>query len=218
MNLEDTWRYQLFLSKIMVKEVFILRHGETDLNKQQIVQGSGVDAPLNDTGLSQAASFYQKWQDFPFELVISSTLQRTHQTILPFIEKGIPHLATPNINEISWGDHEGKSSTPTMIQAYQEMIQAWADGDLDASLKNGESARQLIDRVDMFIDNMARLPQKKILICTHGRTIRCLITRLKQLPPVHMEHVSHSNTGLFRIQQQDQGWLFHLENDITHLQ
>lgn len=202
----------------MVKEVFILRHGETDLNKQQIVQGSGVDAPLNDTGHSQAASFYQKWQDFPFELVISSTLQRTHQTILPFIEKGVPHLAMPNINEISWGDHEGKLSTPTMIQAYQKMIQAWADGNLDASLKNGESARQLIDRVDMFIDNMARLPQKKILICSHGRTIRCIITRLKQLPPIHMEHVSHSNTGLFRIQQQDQGWLFHLENDITHLQ
>ena len=55
----------------MKKEVFILRHGETDLNKQRIVQGSGVDAPLNDTGYRQAARFYQKWQDFPFELVIT---------------------------------------------------------------------------------------------------------------------------------------------------
>ena len=202
----------------MKKEVFILRHGETDLNKQRIVQGSGVDAPLNDTGYRQAARFYQKWQNFPFELVISSALQRTHQTILPFIEKGIPHLATPTINEICWGDHEGKSSTPEMIRAYKKMIQEWENGNLNASLRNGESAKELIARVDLFIEDLIQRPQNKILICSHGRTIRCLITRLKQLPPAHMEFVNHSNTGLFKIQQQEDGWIFHLENDISHLQ
>ena len=37
-----------------MKEIFIIRHGETELNRLGIVQGSGVDAGLNDTGQQQA--------------------------------------------------------------------------------------------------------------------------------------------------------------------
>ena len=59
----------------MTKEIYIIRHGETDLNRQGIVQGSGVDPSLNNTGRQQAESFFRMYHQHPFELVITSTLR-----------------------------------------------------------------------------------------------------------------------------------------------
>ncbi|MEO0734980.1 MAG: histidine phosphatase family protein, partial [Bacteroidota bacterium] len=42
--------------------VYIVRHGQTDFNLQGIVQGSGVDASLNDTGRSQGQHLYEQYR------------------------------------------------------------------------------------------------------------------------------------------------------------
>ncbi|RYZ95555.1 MAG: histidine phosphatase family protein, partial [Sphingobacteriaceae bacterium] len=34
----------------MLKTLYIVRHGQTDLNKQGIVQGRGMNTDLNDEG------------------------------------------------------------------------------------------------------------------------------------------------------------------------
>jgi len=65
-------------------KLFLLRHGETEFNKLRIVQGSGVDAPLNETGQYQAQKFFEKYKNVPFEAVYCSSLQRTYQTIKNF--------------------------------------------------------------------------------------------------------------------------------------
>ena len=44
------------------KKIYLIRHGQTDFNLQGIVQGSGVDADLNDTGKAQADFFYEKYK------------------------------------------------------------------------------------------------------------------------------------------------------------
>ena len=35
-----------------MKKIYIIRHGETDFNRMNIVQGNGVDTDLNETGLN----------------------------------------------------------------------------------------------------------------------------------------------------------------------
>jgi broad specificity phosphatase PhoE len=47
----------------MDKELYIIRHGETDLNKQGIVQGRGINSDLNDTGRAQAAAFFKMYKE-----------------------------------------------------------------------------------------------------------------------------------------------------------
>ncbi|RMG84433.1 MAG: histidine phosphatase family protein, partial [Bacteroidetes bacterium] len=87
----------------MEKTIFILRHGQTDYNRQGIVQGGGVDSSLNETGEAQAQAFYEKYAGEGFEVVLTSTLQRTRQTVQSFIESGIPWEQFPEIDEMSWG-------------------------------------------------------------------------------------------------------------------
>lgn len=197
--------------------LYILRHGETEFNRLGIVQGSGVDTDLNETGLEQARAFFQAFEDIDFQLVVTSNLKRTHQTVRGFIERGIPWIQTADINEICWGAHEGLPSTPERLALFRQMIAAWKNGNLDASLPKGETARQLRERVGRFIEWIKTRPENHILVATHGRTLRCLIAMLKGWSPADMEKVEHSNTGLYVIHFQDDMFVFESENDTSHL-
>lgn len=201
----------------MEKTIYFIRHGETDLNRLNIVQGSGIDSDLNEVGKLQADAFYQFYKNHPFDLIITSALRRTHQTVKPFLNRNIPHETWKEINEINWGIHEGRKSEPWMIEAYNKMIAQWASGDFDACLKEGESARQLTNRISLFLENIKSRSEKSILVCTHGRTLRCLMCLVKGEHLREMENYHHSNTGLFKVHWNAQKFIVELENDIRHL-
>jgi probable phosphoglycerate mutase len=202
----------------MTKSIYFIRHGETEYNKLGIVQGSGVDSELNTTGRAQAQAFYDHYQDVDFQLVIASALQRTHQTVEPFLEKRkLPFETTPLINEINWGIHEGQKYEPSMKDAYQNMINEWSIGNFDVSLEQGESARSLADRLQQFLDQLVQREEDKILVCTHGRTLRCLMCLIKGQHLREMENYSHNNTGLYQTKWINPNFEVILENDISHL-
>ena len=202
----------------MEKEIFIVRHGETDYNRKGIIQGSGIDSDLNEMGHRQAAAFYKHYKDEGFELVLTSNLVRTHQTAAPFIKAGLPHIIVPEIREISWGIYEGQPYSPEVGKEYKRLISAWAGKDLSVAMKGGESAEQLSKRLQSFIDQLKSYTQKKILVVSHGRTIRCMMCLFNQLPMKEMEQFAHANTGLFVISMQAGKNVLKFNNDTRHLE
>jgi len=187
--------------------VFIVRHGQTDYNLQGIVQGSGVDASLNETGRSQGRYFFERYQEVPFQAVLTSALRRTHETVGDFIGAGIPWEQHLEINEMGWGSHEGKKGTA-----------AWGRGELDGRIGGGESARELGARVQRFIDHLPGREEELLLICSHGRAMCALVTLMMGLPLAEMNNLTHNNTGLWRASLQADGtWKFDLQNDLSHL-
>ncbi|RZK17301.1 MAG: histidine phosphatase family protein, partial [Flavobacterium sp.] len=94
-----------------MKEIYIIRHGETELNRQGIVQGRGVNSDLNDTGRAQATAFYEHYKNIKFDKIYTSELKRTHQTVNSFIELGLPWQQLGGLDELAWGIWEGKPNT-----------------------------------------------------------------------------------------------------------
>ncbi|NRB52252.1 MAG: histidine phosphatase family protein [Saprospiraceae bacterium] len=199
------------------KKVFIVRHGETDFNRQGIVQGQGVDTSLNALGKEQALAFYRHYSHLNFEAVLTSKLQRTHQTMAHFINKGIQWEQFAEINEISWGIHEGKKGEPSMRESYRELMAHWNSGNLDARIPEGESAAELGARVEQFVQHLRQREESLLLVCAHGRTMRALICLLKDVPLTEMNRFHHSNTGLWQVQQENIQFNFLAENDTSHL-
>lgn len=202
----------------MSKTIFLYRHGETDLNRRRIVQGSGVDAGLNEAGRRQALAFYERYRREGFEVVLTSALRRTHETVAPFIEQGLPWEQLPDLNEVCWGAHEGKKSTPEMVMEYQHVLARWGAGDLKAALREGETAAEMSSRLTRFTEWLKARPEKKILICSHGRAMRCLLCIMKSEPPSCMELYDHHNTALYKIRFAGSRFEFELENDLSHLE
>jgi len=198
--------------------IYIIRHGQTDFNLKGIVQGSGVDSSLNDTGRTQGRHFFEKYRELPFQAVLTSGLKRTWETVARFIDAGIPWERHPEINEMSWGTHEGKKGTPASIEEYRKIKDGWGLGQIDGRIGGGESAREMGERLQKFIDHLPGRDEDLILVCSHGRAMCGLVTLMMGRPIDRMNELIHSNTGLWRATLQKDGtWLFDLQNDRTHL-
>ncbi len=59
--------------------IYIVRHGETEENKQKIIQGQ-LDTPLNSEGEKQANLVAKALRDIPFDVCYSSDLSRAAST------------------------------------------------------------------------------------------------------------------------------------------
>lgn len=200
-----------------MKTLYIIRHGQTEYNRKGILQGRRIDAPLNKTGMQQAEAFYDYYKHEGFELVITSELVRSIESIAGFRKLGIPHRIDERITEFSWGNNEGLPLSELVIETYKNMLRSWYMGDLDARIPGGESGRELFERVSSFVGDLKKASEEKILICTHGRTLKALIVQMMGWDIQEMEKVKHSNSALYKLQFANGQYSLELTNDLSHL-
>lgn len=188
----------------MEKLLYIIRHGQTDLNKRGIVQGRGIDSPLNAQGQREAEAFYKAYKHVTFDKVYTSTLQRTYQTIERFVHDGVPHAVHEGLDEISWGSYEGQPQTPEIMAGFQQLTTQWKNGQLDIAVENGESPLQLIERQKKAMEHILSRPDEKtVLICMHGRAMRILLAWMTGADASLMDQFKHTNTALYILQSKD---------------
>ena len=201
-----------------MKKIYLIRHGQTDYNLKGIVQGGKVDTSLNATGLLQAEAFFKKYKGIPFDKVYTSALKRTVQSVQGFIDLGIPQEAYAGLNEISWGDMDGKIVTSEDTQFYWKMLKAWTAGDVDAKIEGGESPRDVQKRQQPVVDLIvSRTEEKNILVCMHGRAIRILLTTLLNYDLQCMDQFEHHNLGLYILTFTGSMFSVDTYNSIAHL-
>ena len=200
-----------------MQQLYFIRHGQTEFNVKGIVQGRGVDSNLNDVGKQQRDAFFDAYQQENFDLVLTSSLKRTFQTVEPFIQKGIEHISYAELDEISWGTYEGKSADEALHQTYKDLIKSWGVGDYHACIEEGESAQEMGDRLTLFVQQLQQLQQSKILICTHGGAMAFLMTILQNQPLSAMPQYRHANTGLCKFGYNGKEFELLLQNDTSHL-
>lgn len=202
----------------MKKLLYIIRHGQTDLNLKGIVQGKGVDAPLNEMGQRQAEAFYAHYKNEQFDKIYASTLLRTHQTVAPFLQTGLPMEQLPGLDEIGWGLYEGKEQTPEVMEGFSDLIARWRNGELDICVEGGETPNQLAKRQREAINYiLSKNHEEKILICMHGRAMRVLLSVLLDRNIALMDDFPHTNTALYKVRYD--GHAFSIEDayNIQHL-
>lgn len=186
------------------KTFYIIRHGQTDLNLKGIVQGRGINSPLNDHGVQQAKAFFNAYQHIPFDKIYTSTLLRTEQTVQQFINKGIPNEPLIGLDEISWGIYEGQDLNDSILKGFDELVSSWRNGELDLALEQGESPNQVALRQKEAFEYMLQQDQEEtILVCMHGRALRILLCHLTGIPISKMDDFPHTNTSLYVVEYED---------------
>lgn len=201
-----------------LKKIYLLRHGQTDYNLQGVVQGSGIDAPINATGRAQAEAFFGAYREVQFDQLYHSALIRTRQSIQGFIDLGIPVVALTELNEISWGDYEGTPMTPEEGEYYRMMLDQWQQGNLDYAIAGGESPNSVAERLHRAIQIILNGPGETILVCMHGRAMRIFLSLICETPLKEMDQYEHGNLCLYLLRQDKKGGFMLLkENDQEHL-
>jgi broad specificity phosphatase PhoE len=199
------------------KKIVLLRHGQTDFNLKGIVQGSGVDSSLNENGVRQAQAFYKAYHDYGFDKLYTSALVRTHQTVQGFIDAKLPWETLKDLNEISWGKHEGQPITPEEDKYYQWMLRQWQLGDTSHKIEGGESPDEVAARLERALHVIKNSTAQKALVCMHGRAIRVMLCVMLNYPLKSMDVFEHKNACVYELQFT--GTMFHIlkHNDVEHL-
>ncbi|WP_394990122.1 histidine phosphatase family protein [Emticicia sp.] len=206
---------------MLTKTIYLIRHGETEFNRMGIVQGSGIDSDLNETGILQARAFFETYRHIVFNKIYTSQLRRTVQSVQEFINLDTPFEQHEGLNEISWGEKEGKVPNYLEDKFYLEVIANWGKGKTDIpAAPLGETPEEVVARQKPVVDIILSRPaEETILIAMHGRAIRILLTHILNRPLSDMDAFEHTNLCLYKLVYSYKEKTFQLEiaNDVTHL-
>jgi probable phosphoglycerate mutase len=125
------------------------------------------------------------------------------------------------LNEFGWGNLEGAEGTDDVLAQFQLILAAWREGDLNASVADGESPLQAWDRAQPGI---ARIIEEtpangRVLVCAHGRIMRVILAQMLGYGLHRMDLFPHQNTALNLLSHNSSGRFRMLKlNDTTHLQ
>jgi len=154
-----------------------LRHGETQSNRQGAYLGH-TDEPLSDAGIAQAERLARRLEetgDVP-AAIYTSDLKRCAQTAEIVARRwGIKPQTVPALRELSFGGWEGLTYEELM-RLEPERAARWYDDPFTHSPPNGESLRELGQRVDgwlgSLLDEAASFGEQPVVLVTHGGVIR----------------------------------------------
>lgn len=196
-------------------EIVIVRHGETDYNLTNTIQGQ-TDVPLNATGLLQARLTAKRLEKEEFSFVYSSDLSRavvTAETIAP----GKEILCDSRLREWHLGDWQGKT-LKEIESIYPGGFRAFLNNGEKVKVPNGESGYDIKMRVKMFLlDLQAKHKEGKILIVSHGGAIRRLFHILMGENNSFAELPQSDNTSISRFLYREDHWRLVSWNDTGHL-
>lgn len=156
-------------------QIYIVRHGETDLNVKGIMQG-WLDEPLNDNGRLLAKITGRELKGRHFDVCISSPLIRAKETAEIIIKESgneIPIFTDDRIKEIHFGIREGTNLTN------EEATLFFNDPVSFPCFPEGESVLQVMCRTQEFFKELiSRDDNKTYLISTHGCALRAMLNSL----------------------------------------
>ncbi len=204
----------------MNTEIHIVRHGQTHENLAGILQGH-FNSSLDETGLAQAHAAAERMVSFKLDAIYSSDLRRAAQTAQIISQRiKMEVIAVPELREWNLG-HLEKRKLSDLKAEYPEIIKSFQhDLEGDVLVPGGESCFQFRERVASFLDWIVQKHRgKKLLLVTHGGTMRCIFHHLIGNVAVSNLLPAQSNGGYSRIYYRASGeWQLDTWNDTSHLQ
>ncbi|CAN5245756.1 histidine phosphatase family protein [soil metagenome] len=180
--------------------LFIIRHGETDFNKKDMMQGRGIDAPLNKTGKKQSHQLTKALKNESADQVIASSMMRSIQTAqILAISKSLPIQSYDELDEMNFGKLEGRKSSDIKDEL-DRIHNEWAAGNVSLPIPGGESPLEVFERANGKLQELMLGPGSKTLfIVLHGRLIRILLSAWLGYGLNNMHKIDHHNGAIYHV-------------------
>jgi len=196
-------------------EVFLCRHGETEHNCTDTIQGQSK-SEMTQKGIEQAEKLRERFEDENIDSFYSSSMHRARKTAEIVAD---PHEAdisfSKKLKEICRAEFEGES--------FEELIEEIESSDTEDHLwkpEGGENLKELKERATSFLGQLTENHgDETILVVSHSGTISAALVGL----------ISHSARESWRIRQEnccvnkvswskDRGWMIDSVNETWHLE
>lgn len=163
-------------------KLYIIRHGETDWNKQKKLQGQS-DTELNDYGIELARITGEALKDVHFDYIFSSPLKRAYRTAeLIRGDRKLAIKTDDRLKEIGFGVNEGVPAE-LISKDFHYFFDA---PDKYVPAEGGETYEALCARSRDFIDTVIvplslKEPDATALVTAHGALNKSIMIYLNHL-------------------------------------
>lgn len=163
--------------------LYLIRHGQSRGNllgkKLLIIKGRKDNTGLTKQGKKQILkiSLEFKKNNIKIERIFTSPLKRAKQSALIFKKfyHKTPLIIDENLIEIDFGEFEGKS-WDEIKNNFSFWIKNYLQDRINTPFPSGESRKNLIKRVSIFLKNVEKNKYKTIIIFTHEEVIRAFLS------------------------------------------
>lgn len=205
----------------MTKEttIYLIRHGQTEYNRMGLLQGRGIDAPLDDVGLEQSHAVARYLKREGVDLIVSSSLERARNTASIIARECSLRVAGcfEDLDEMHFGTAEGRDFNEVSDEL-QSLYNRWQNGDLNLAFEMGESPRQVLDRANQRLMQVIRENQgNRIVFVIHGRLIRIVLADWLGIGLHRMHEIQHANTSVNKLVWNGSGFRAVQPNLVEHL-
>ncbi len=189
--------------------ILLLRHGETDWNRQRRFQGQ-IDVPLNAAGRQQAQQACRLLQQSSIQRAYSSPLARPRETaeLVLAHHRDVPLTTCPGLLEIGHGLWEGKLEQDIQTQ-WPQLLDTWKVAPQQVVMPGpgGETIQQVWQRA---VTTMATIAQDltegdTALVVAHDAVNKTILCHLLGLSPAHIWSVKQGNGAVSIIDYPEGG-------------
>jgi 2,3-bisphosphoglycerate-dependent phosphoglycerate mutase len=179
--------------------IALIRHGESEWNAQNIFTG-WQDPSLSAQGVEEARAAGRALRalNIGFDVALTSTLKRAHQTLDIVLEeldqKGLKTVRNQALNERDYGELTGMNKDEARKKFGEKQVHVWRRS-YEVAPPGGESLADTTARVKKFVDinvwPRVLAAHLKVLIVAHGNSLRGF-TKL-------VENISDENIAALEI-------------------
>ena len=171
--------------------IYLIRHGQTAWNKQQIFRGR-KDLPLSDHGHAQARAVGERLAQEGITAVFASPMTRAVQTVTPLAETlGMEIERVEGLIDADFGAWQGKT-VPDVKEQYPDLYALWERSPHRVAFPGGETTNDVAARATSALRDLAEnAGDRTIAVVAHrfvNKVILCSLLGILE-------------TGFYRIKQ-----------------
>jgi len=200
-------------------ELILVRHGQTEWNKEQIFRGS-KDIELDKTGRRQAEALGERLKSRKIDVIYSSSLKRamsTAEAIARF--QGLPVMVGPGLVDMSFGQWEGLSHQEVM-KVFPKQYRIWKENPWKAKIPDASNIKDVQTQSSKAVKGMIEDHpiDSTIVVVTHRVILKVILMKMLGMGPEGFWSIKLSPCGLTTVEWDGKRFALTCLNDIGHLE
>lgn len=201
----------------MATVILLVRHGETDWNREEIFRGT-YDVPLNDNGREQARLLGIALRSEKINVAYTSPLSRAVETskivLGPY---GIEATMHEGFLDFNYGDWTGLKE-PDVASRWPNELTMWKSHPHTIRIPGGDTLKEVFDRAFNAMERLAREHEDEtVALFAHRVVNKLLIIGSLGLTLDRFPFIIQGNCCINRLKWTEQGYLIECINDTAHV-
>ncbi|MEO7363796.1 MAG: nicotinate-nucleotide--dimethylbenzimidazole phosphoribosyltransferase, partial [Gemmatimonadaceae bacterium] len=180
----------------MTTTLYLVRHGETDLNVAERCQGS-LDVPMNATGEAQVTSLAEQLSHVHFDAAYTSPLLRASRSARILLgSRTTPLTELQALSELSYGAWQGTS----YVEWPDRAAERWKTDPHSMAFPEGETLYAVRERAWPALQEIIyQHPDQTLLVTAHGHLNRVLLMAMLGQPALQFWDIAQPNCAAWKI-------------------